>query len=310
MNKLASVATLSALLILSGCSGGSDDSEQTDQANNSQQQSSQQAGNAQAQGGDGSSEQQGAGNGSDNGPFESDQARLSYAIGATMAQNMSQDMSDLDLDTFTQGIRDGYNGNDLKLSQDQISQALKQYQQKMIAQQQQQQQQAAKENKAAGEKFLKQNAQKDGVQTTDSGLQYKVVEEGNGPKPAAEEQVKVDYEGKTIDGEVFDSSYERGQPVTFQVNQVIEGWQQALQMMPEGATWMIYVPAELAYGQGGTGPIGPNQTLIFKVHLIAVGDDVESSVEGAGNAQGGAGQSSSAASATGGSTASEPTTAN
>ncbi|OHV08353.1 FKBP-type peptidyl-prolyl cis-trans isomerase [Kushneria phosphatilytica] len=287
MNKLVSVATLSALLILTGCSNGSDDNDQADQSNNDQQQSSQQADNTGSGSENGDNQQKDG----DKGPFKSDQARLSYAIGATMAQNMSQDMSDLDLDTFTQGIRDGYNGKELKLSQDQISQALKQYQQKMIAQQQQKQKQEAQDNKAAGEKFLKQNAEKDGVKTTDSGLQYKVVDQGDGPQPSADDQVKVDYEGKTIDGKVFDSSYKRGQPVTFQVNQVIEGWQQALQMMHEGATWMIYVPADLAYGQGGTGPIGPNQTLIFKVHLIAVGDDVKSSDDSTASAQGSADQS-------------------
>ncbi len=119
--------------------------------------------------------------------------------------------------------------------------------------------------------FLAQNKSKPGVVTLADGLQYRVLEKGNGPKPSATSTVTVDYEGRFVDGKVFDSSYKRGQPTSFPVNGVIAGWTEALQLMPTGSTWELYIPGDLAYGpQGIPGTIGPNETLIFKVHLIAI----------------------------------------
>ena len=126
------------------------------------------------------------------------------------------------------------------------------------------------ENRKAGEKFLEENKKKEGVQTTESGLQYKVLTEGTGAKPTAEQTVKVDYEGRLIDGTVFDSSIERGEPIEFPLNGVIKGWTEALTMMPVGSEWEIYVPQELAYGSRQTGKIDPFSALIFKVKLIDI----------------------------------------
>lgn len=127
------------------------------------------------------------------------------------------------------------------------------------------------ENKRIGQEFLAENSKKEGVETLSSGLQYKVIEAGDGASPKATDSVTVHYEGTLIDGEVFDSSYKRGDSITFKVGQVIQGWQEALQLMKPGATWMLYIPSDLAYGERGTfGSIGPNETLIFKVELLAV----------------------------------------
>lgn len=129
----------------------------------------------------------------------------------------------------------------------------------------------ADQNKRAGEAFLATNKNMPGVVTTASGLEYKIIDPGNGPKPTKNDVVTVDYEGKLINGQVFDSSYQRGQPATFPLSQVIEGWQEGLQMMHTGSTWEFFIPAKLAYGEAGApGAIGPNETLLFKVHLIAV----------------------------------------
>ena len=129
-------------------------------------------------------------------------------------------------------------------------------------------------NKKEGEKFLADNKTKDGIKVTDSGLQYEVLKEGTGPKPKATDKVKVDYTGKLLDGTVFDSSVERGKPATFGVNQVIPGWTEALQMMPVGSKWRIFIPSDLAYGPRGAGKdIGPNSTLIFDVELLGIVTD-------------------------------------
>ena len=200
-----------------------------------------------------------------------EQAQLSYGIGATLGKSLSQDITDLDLDAFTQAVRDVYAKGDMKMSDQEIADSLSRFQQKKMEEQKKMVEQEATDNKAEGDKFLADNAKKDGVKTLDSGLQYKVLESGDGATPSAEDTVKVNYEGKLLDGTVFDSSYQRGEPVSFKVNQVIKGWQEALQEMSVGDTWMLYVPAELAYGKAGTGgPIGPNETLTFKVELLDV----------------------------------------
>ncbi|MBZ9558838.1 MULTISPECIES: FKBP-type peptidyl-prolyl cis-trans isomerase [Modicisalibacter] len=202
---------------------------------------------------------------------QSDQEKLSYSIGVTLGQSLSQDIKDLDIDSFTQAIEDVYAGDDLQLSKEEMTQALTQFQQQKMAERKAEAKKLADANKAESEKFLAENAKKDGVKVTDSGLQYKVLESGDGASPDDNDQVKVNYEGKLIDGTVFDSSYKRGEPVEFQVDQVIPGWQEALKKMHVGDTWMIYLPSDLAYGPAGTGgPIGPNQALTFKVELLDV----------------------------------------
>ncbi|SHF29049.1 FKBP-type peptidyl-prolyl cis-trans isomerase FklB [Modicisalibacter ilicicola DSM 19980] len=214
---------------------------------------------------------------------ESEQERLSYSIGVTLGQSLSQDIEELDVDAFSQAIKDIYAGNELQMSDEEMAKALTQFQQQKMAEQQEEAQKAAEANRVEGEKFLEENADKEGVKVTESGLQYEELESGDGATPDPKDTVRVHYEGKLIDGTVFDSSYQRGEPVEFQVDQVIEGWQEALQMMSVGDTWMIYLPSDLAYGPAGTGgPIGPNETLTFKVELLGVeeaSDDGESDDE-------------------------------
>ncbi|WP_192035828.1 FKBP-type peptidyl-prolyl cis-trans isomerase [Halomonas sp. YLGW01] len=201
---------------------------------------------------------------------ETDDAKLGYSLGVTLGQSLVQDVEDLDLEAFTQALEDVYAGDDLAMSEEAMAQSLQQFQQQAMAKRQESAQAAATANLEAGQQFLAENAEKDGVTTTDSGLQYKVLEAGDGATPSAGDTVKVHYEGKLLDDTVFDSSYERGEPVSFQVGQVIPGWQEALKMMSVGDSWMVYIPADLAYGSRGQGPIGPNEALIFKVELLDV----------------------------------------
>lgn len=198
--------------------------------------------------------------------------KASYAIGFMTAKQYQQNGIDsLDVDSYAQAIRDVFNGQDPQLSQDEMQTAFQQFQQELMAKAQAKQQQQASENKAKGDAFLADNADKDGIKVTDSGLQYKVIRKGDGETPEASDTVKVNYEGKLLDGTVFDSSYQRGEPVTFQVDQVIPGWQEALQLMPVGSEYELYIPANLAYGPAGAGgKIGPNETLHFKVELLSI----------------------------------------
>ncbi|GLR64116.1 FKBP-type peptidyl-prolyl cis-trans isomerase [Marinospirillum insulare] len=202
---------------------------------------------------------------------KTEEERIGYSLGIMVGRQLQQDISDLDTDSFGEALKDLYAGNTPSLSDKEIAQILDQLQQKLAAEAQEQAAVAAEENLAKGEKFLAANAKKKGVKVTDSGLQYKVVKKGKGNKPAASSSVKVHYEGKLIDDTVFDSSYQRGEPVSFKVNQVISGWQEALQLMPEGSEWEVYIPANLAYGPAGAGgSIGPNEALVFKVELLEI----------------------------------------
>lgn len=216
---------------------------------------------------------------------ESDQAKLSYSIGVTLGQSLKQDIEELDTEAFSRAIEDVYAGDELQMSQDEMAQALTQFQEQKMAERQAEAKRIAEDNRAEGEEFLAENAEKDGVETTDSGLQYKELKSGDGATPGPKDNVEVHYEGKLLDGTVFDSSYERGEPVEFRVDQVIEGWQEALQLMSVGDTWMIYLPSDLAYGSAGTGgPIGPNETLTFKVELLGV-DEAAADQGGADTAE-------------------------
>ncbi|WP_114416716.1 FKBP-type peptidyl-prolyl cis-trans isomerase [Marinospirillum perlucidum] len=199
---------------------------------------------------------------------DSEEEKIGYSLGVMVGRQLQQDVTDLDIDSFTEALEDIYAERDPQLTDEEIRQVLQNLQQQIAAEAQAAQEEAANNNLAKGQEFLEENADKDGVEVTESGLQYKIITQGEGATPTADSTVKVHYEGSLIDGEVFDSSYERGEPVTFQVNQVIAGWQEALQMMPVGSEWEIYVPADLAYGPAGAGgAIGPNETLIFKVEL-------------------------------------------
>lgn len=201
---------------------------------------------------------------------ETDDEKLGYSLGVTLGQSIQQDVEDLDVDAFTQAIRDVFDGGELEMSDEEMAEALTTFQQEAMAAREAEAEQRAAANRAEGEAYLAENAEQEGVTVTDSGLQYRQLESGDGASPGADDTVEVHYEGTLIDGTVFDSSFDRGEPVSFQVDQVIEGWQEALQLMSVGDTWEVVIPADLAYGAQGQGPIGPHETLIFKVELLDV----------------------------------------
>ncbi|KAA0010837.1 FKBP-type peptidyl-prolyl cis-trans isomerase [Billgrantia pellis] len=201
---------------------------------------------------------------------ETEDERLSYSLGIAYGQSIAQEYSDLDVDAFADAIRDIIEGNEPAMDADEMAETLSQFQREALAARQAEAEELAEQNHAEGEAYLEENAQREEVTTTDSGLQYEVLESGDGESPGPTSHVEVHYEGTLVDGTVFDSSFERGQPLSFRVDQVIEGWQEALQMMSVGDTWMLYIPPELGYGAQGQGPIGPNETLIFRVELLNV----------------------------------------
>lgn len=196
--------------------------------------------------------------------------KVGYSLGFMMAEGNKEAVKDLNLDTFEKGFRDGYEGNDSALTQEQMQEVLMTYQKEQEEQFAKNMQTKATENKTAGTAFLAENAKKEGVKQTDSGLQYKVLKEGTGKSPKATDVVEVNYEGKLIDGTVFDSSYERGEPIEFPLNQVIAGWTEGLQLMKEGGKYEFYIPSDIAYGEAGNAGIEPNSTLIFTVELLKV----------------------------------------
>jgi len=199
--------------------------------------------------------------------ISTEKQKLSYAMGIYFSQSIVNQNIDIDVDAFIQAITDSLNKSELKLSQAEIQNALTTYQQQLGAKRNL----SAEGNKASSLKFLEDNKKKDGVVVLNSGLQYKVINQGDGAKPDKNSTVKVHYHGTLIDGKVFDSSYDRGQPITLSLNQVIKGWQEALPLMNVGSKWQLYVPAELAYGERGAGSsIGANETLIFDIELLAV----------------------------------------
>ncbi|HLU87110.1 MAG TPA: FKBP-type peptidyl-prolyl cis-trans isomerase [Taishania sp.] len=188
---------------------------------------------------------------------------VSYCIGMSVAESLvQQNLSNLSIETLTEAIDDVFQGKNLRYTPEQANEIIQRYMQNMMQQQ-------FAVNKEAGEAFLSQNFNKEGVKTTLSGLQYEVIEEGEGDSPTATSQVTVHYEGTLIDGTVFDSSIRRGTPATFGVNQVIAGWTEALQMMKRGSKYRLYIPQELAYGANAPGGvIQPYMALIFDVELI------------------------------------------
>ena len=203
--------------------------------------------------------------------LESQADKASYGIGLDIGRNFKQQSIAINPEALAQGIRDGFNGAEPKLSEEDLRAALEGFQSQMMAQQEAGMKGVAERNKKEGEVFLAANKDKPGVVTLPSGLQYIVVKPGAGRKPKPTDTVVTHYRGTLIDGKVFDSSYDRGEPISFPVNGVIAGWTEALQLMPEGAKWQLFVPSQLAYGERGAGPdIGPNATLIFDVELIQV----------------------------------------
>lgn len=204
-------------------------------------------------------------------PLETDAQRMGYALGVSVGRQFRDDTLQVDPEALVAGVRDGYTAEGLRLGDEQIAGAMQQLQQSHAQTQRDASEALAARNREAADAFLIKNAKAEGVVTTDSGLQYKVINPGDGPKPAAEDTVKVHYRGTLLDGSEFDSSYARGEPVSFPVNAVIPGWVEALQLMPVGSKWQLFIPSDLAYGAGGAGnEIGPDAMLLFDVELLAI----------------------------------------
>jgi FKBP-type peptidyl-prolyl cis-trans isomerase FklB len=197
--------------------------------------------------------------------------RISYTIGVNIGQDFKTQNMDVDPDVLLMGLKDTLSGKELQLTEEEMVQEIQNFQQEMQARMVAEMEEQATRNKAEGEAFLVENAKQEGVVVTESGLQYKVLEPGEGDMPGPADVATVHYRGTLIDGTQFDSSYDRGQPATFPVGGVIPGWTEALQLMQPGAKWQLFIPAELAYGERGAGQdIGPNATLLFDVELISV----------------------------------------
>jgi FKBP-type peptidyl-prolyl cis-trans isomerase FklB len=203
--------------------------------------------------------------------LDTPKSRISYTIGVNIGQDFKTQKMDVDTDVLLMGLKDSLTGKELRLTEEEMVAEIQTFQQEMQTKMAAEMEKAVAKNQAEGEAFLVENAKQEGVVVTESGLQYKVIEIGEGDSPGAADVATVHYRGTLIDGTQFDSSYDRGQPATFPVGGVIAGWTEALQMMKPGAKWQLVIPAVLAYGERGAGQdIGPNATLIFDVELISV----------------------------------------
>jgi len=213
--------------------------------------------------------------------------KFSYALGMNTAKRMSEGLKKqsvpFDPAILVRGMRDGFAGGKTLLTEEEAQAVMTEMQKQMHEQQQAKAQEAAAGNKKEGDAFLAANKGKEGVVTLPSGLQYKIVTAGTGPKPTTSDSVVCNYRGTLINGTEFDSSYKRGQPATFPVTGVIKGWTEALQLMPVGSKWQLYIPADLAYGDRGAGAdIGPGSTLIFEIELLSIKDKSEDKTPGTG----------------------------
>lgn len=202
--------------------------------------------------------------------LKDEQDRESYSVGYQIGSNFKRQGIDLKPEQFTKGLQDAISGSPSTLSKDEIETSLKSLQQRAGATQEKQQKEASDKNLADGKKFMDENGKKDGVVTLPSGLQYKIINEGKGPKPTAVDTVTVHYRGTLIDGTEFDSSHKRGQPAKFRLDQVVKGWTEGLQLLKQGSKAELVVPPSLGYGERGAGPIGPNSTLVFEVELLGI----------------------------------------
>ena len=194
----------------------------------------------------------------------------SYSLGYQFGKSLKAQGMEINLDVYTSGIKDALSGTEGPLSQAEMQKIVLELQKRVAAARQKELKEMAEKNLSGGKAFLEENKKKEGVKTLPSGLQYKVLAEGSGKAPKAADNVTVNYKGTLINGTEFDSSYKRGKPATFQVDKVVKGWTEALQMMKEGSKWQLFIPPELGYGERGGGPIPPNSALIFEVELISV----------------------------------------
>jgi FKBP-type peptidyl-prolyl cis-trans isomerase FklB len=198
--------------------------------------------------------------------------KISYSIGVDIGRNMKRSGIDINPAMLAKGLGDAVSGNKTALTDEEMQQTLQAFQTEMRAKAMKSREEAGDKNKAAGEAFLAENKKKEGVVTLPSGLQYKIVTAGKGEKPKSTDTVVTNYRGTLIDGTEFDSSYKRGEPASFPVNGVIAGWTEALQLMPVGSKWQLFIPSNLAYGPSGPpgSPIGPNSTLLFDIELLSI----------------------------------------
>lgn len=206
--------------------------------------------------------------------LNSDDAKISYTIGTQIGANLKGVANDIELDqtALTEGMADALSDKELQLSDEDMQKVMEAFAQKRIEKQQEQMAKFAEDNKKEAEKLLADNKAKDGVEVTESGLQYRVIKEGEGKKPTAEDIVKVHYKGTFADGTEFDSSYKRNQPAEFPLKGVIPGWTEGLQLMTVGSTYEFVIPSDLAYGPNGPGQIGPDRALVFEVELLDIID--------------------------------------
>ncbi len=208
--------------------------------------------------------------------FKSNRDKASYSIGLSIGRDLKQQGLDIAIAKLAAGIVDGIRGNDPQLKDEEIQQVMEEFGKEHTAKKVAQFNAAAEKNKAEGDAFLAKNKAKPEVITSKSGLQYQVINKGTGAKPSKDDVVTTHYVGTLLDGREFDSSVKRGQPATFPLNGVIAGWTEALQLMPVGSKWRLFVPAGLAYGPEGREPvIGPNATLVFEVELLRIGQPEE-----------------------------------
>jgi FKBP-type peptidyl-prolyl cis-trans isomerase FklB len=202
--------------------------------------------------------------------------KVSYIIGMDIGNNLKKQSIDVDPNILAKGVKDALSGAKSLLAEKEIQETMGAFQKEMMVKKEE----VGKQNKKEGETFLAENKKKEGVKTSPSGLQYKVIKAGSGKKPKSTDTVTVHYRGTLINGTEFDSSYKRGQSVSFQVSGVIPGWTEALQLMEEGAKWQLFIPSNLAYGERGAGgAIGPNATLIFEVELVSIQEKKENQSE-------------------------------
>jgi FKBP-type peptidyl-prolyl cis-trans isomerase FklB len=196
--------------------------------------------------------------------------KQSYAIGLNVGKSLHRDAIDVEPKIVLQGIQDALANGKVLLTDDQIKTVMTDLQNQVRQQQEEKRLALTESNKKEGDAFLAANGTKEGVVTLPSGLQYKILVAGTGAKPSATDSVVCNYRGTLLDSTEFDSSYKRGQPATFPVSGVIKGWSEALQLMPVGSKWQLFIPSDLAYGERGQGPIGPNATLVFEVELMSI----------------------------------------
>lgn len=196
--------------------------------------------------------------------------KFSYALGMKFGDSLKSQKVDVDPALFAQGVRDMFAGTSLLMTKEQAQAVLTQMQAEMRAKAEAGMKEAGAVNKKAGDEFLKNNATQKDVVVLPSGLQYKILKQGTGPKPTVDDTVVCNYRGTLIDGKEFDSSYKRGEPATFPLNRVIKGWTEALQLMPVGSKWQLFIPPNLAYGEQAPPEIGPDSTLVFEVELLSI----------------------------------------